>query len=254
MDLYLTDKVIIITGASKGIGLATAKAFEAEGAKIVIIDIDRAGERQVNDNILFKYCDITNENDVKNAIDWVINTCGKIDVLVNNAAVFHFAPAETTTDEMLNAMLSVNIKSYFFMAKYTLPHLRKTTHPVIVNLSSGVAFQYQAGMAAYSTTKTAILGFTRSLAVDYAPWLRAVSVCPGATLTPSLQRDIDARLGAEKDKFVKATESISLLNRLGKSEEVADFITFIASPRAGFCTGHAFRIDGGVGIRIDGDK
>lgn len=254
MDLLLKNKVVIITGASKGIGLATAKAFEAEGANVIILDVDKAGEYEVTKLISYKQCDITNEIEAKNAVEWVVDKFGKLDILVNNAAVFHFSPVETTTDEMLNAILSVNIKSYFYMSKYALKHLKNTSHPVIVNLSSGVAFQYQAGMAAYSTTKTAILGFTRSLAVDYAPWLRAVSVCPGATLTPSLQRDIDARSGLEKEKFVKSTESISLLNRLGKSEEVADFITFIASPKAGFCTGHAFRIDGGVGIRIDGDK
>jgi NAD(P)-dependent dehydrogenase (short-subunit alcohol dehydrogenase family) len=253
MDLLLKDKVVVITGAAKGIGLATVKSFLQEKANVIALDI-QFNNLPISENHHHFQVDLKNEEKIKETLHQIALKFNKIDVLVNNAAIFHFADTENSTSTMLDEIYEVNIKSYFLMAKYAIPLLKKSENPVIVNLSSGVAFQYQKGMAAYSMSKTAILGFTRALAVDYAPWLRAVTVCPGATLTPSLQRDINQKQGKEREKFIKATQSISLLNRIGTSNEVADFIAFISSKRASYCTGHAFRIDGGVGIKIEGDK
>jgi NAD(P)-dependent dehydrogenase (short-subunit alcohol dehydrogenase family) len=257
MNLQLTNKIVVITGGAKGIGFATVQSFFQEGATVFILDIDPIGAESAEEfpeRVIFIKCDLSSEPAVKRAFETIEELYGKIDILVNNAAAFKFAPVLETTNEMLDLLFSVNLKSYFFCAKHAIPLLKNSANAVIVNLSSGVAFQYQANMAAYATTKTAILGLTRSLSVDYAPWLRSVAVCPGATLTPSLQIDIDAREGAEKQKFIKDTESINVLNRLGKAEEIADFIVFISSPKAAYCNGHAYRVDGGIGIKIEGAK
>ena len=258
MNLLLNNSIVVVTGGAKGIGLATVHSFYQEGAIVYMLDIDKkagiVAASNYSERVHFIHCDLTNEAEVKTAFETIEKAQHKLDILVNNSAIFKFASVLNTTESMLDALFAVNIKSYYFCAKYAIPILQKSNDAVIVNLSSGVAFQYQPNMSAYAMTKTAILGFTRSLAVDYGPWLRAVTICPGATLTPSLQVDIDKREGIEKEKFINDTASISILNRLGKAEEIADFIVYISSPKASFCNGHEYRVDGGVGIKMEGAK
>jgi NAD(P)-dependent dehydrogenase (short-subunit alcohol dehydrogenase family) len=122
--------------------------------------------------------------------------------------------------------------------------------PVIVNVASVKSFVCQDKEAAYVASKSAILGLTQSIASDYSPGLRCVAVCPGAVKTPLLMNEIDK--SADRQKIIKETEDIHLLQRIAEPEEIASFILFMASDKAGFATGHAYRVDGGIGVRIPG--
>lgn len=125
--------------------------------------------------------------------------------------------------------------------------------PVIVNVSSVQGFVCQKEVLAYATSKAAIAGFTRSIAIDYAPVIRCVAVSPGAVNTPMLQADIDKLPGKDlKEAALKETQGIHLLNRIASPEEIANFILFLSSEKASFATGQTYRVDGGIGVKIEG--
>jgi len=250
-----TDKHIIVTGGVKGIGLAAVEIFVREGAKVSIFDIDQTGETleaESKGKIKFFNCNVADASAMKASVEKAIKNFGEVDILVNNAGINRYATVTQTTEEDWDLTMNVNLKSAFLAAKYAIPSMQKKGAGVVVNVSSVQAFVSQSQVAAYTTSKTAMLGLTRSIAVDYGPEIRCVAVCPGTINTPMLQNAIQKSPNPEE--VFRECEEMHLLKKVGDPKEVGEFIAFLASSKASFMTGQAYRIDGGLGVSIGGSK
>jgi NAD(P)-dependent dehydrogenase (short-subunit alcohol dehydrogenase family) len=249
------NKVVVITGGAKGIGGSSSKVFHDEGANVCILDIDEKGKeyaKELGGNNLFIQCDVSKEDQVKKAFTEIVEKMGDIYVLVNNAGIQTYGTVTETTEEEWDRVININVKGPFLCSKYALPSMMKKDKGCVVNVSSVQAFITQNNVAGYTTSKTAMIGLTRSIAVDYAPNIRCVAVCPGTTDTPMLKESF--ALSPDPDEVYQECVDMHLTKRIGTSEEVAEFIAYLASYKASFITGQAYRIDGGLGITIGGSK
>lgn len=218
----------------------------------MILDINAEGApiaASIGDAVKFISCDISEKENVKNAFGQIAREHGNVDILVNNAGIQSYGNVTETSEESWDRTMNVNVKGAFLCAKYCIPLMQKRG-PVIINIASVKSYVVQDREAAYVTSKTALIGLTRSIAADYGPGIRCVAVCPGAVRTPLLTDELDKL--ENKDQVTKDTENIALLKRIAEPEEIASFILFLASEHAAFATGHAFRVDGGIGVRIEG--
>ncbi|QEC66665.1 glucose 1-dehydrogenase [Panacibacter ginsenosidivorans] len=248
----MKNKTVIITGASKGIGLACATLFYEQGANVALLDIspDKSG---INDERWFyTACDVSKNNEVQHAIQNTHQKFGRIDFLINNAGIQRYGNVTDTAEDEWDLVMNVNLKSQYLCAKHAIPFMQQQGSGVVINVSSVQAFVSQQNVAAYTTAKTALLGLTRSIAVDYAPNIRCVAVCPGTIDTPMLRDSI--ALSPDPAAVMQECIDMHPVHRIGKPEEVAELIYFLCSDKASFITGQAFRIDGGLGITIAGSK
>jgi len=246
---------VVVTGGAKGIGGACVKAFMEEGAKVCILDIDQAGQEfadTLGDDTFFIHCDVSKENEVKTAFRKIEKKFGAVEVLVNNAGIQRYSTVTETTEEEWDLIMNVNLKSAFLCSKYAIPMMLKKKKGCVINVASVQSFISQKNVAPYTTSKTALLGLTRSIAVDYAPNIRSVAVCPGTVDTPMLRNSIQE--SPNPDEVLEECNEMHLVKRICSSEEVGELITYLASDKAGFITGQAIRIDGGLGITIGGSK
>ena len=235
----LKDKVAIITGGAAGIGRATAELFAEEGAKVVVADV-----LTPESETLFVKTDISNEDECRHVCDEAVRAFGRLDILVNNAAVFVLKGVEATVDDWQRS-LSVNLVGTALMSKYACAHMKQSGGGAIVNLGSISSFVAQPSFVTYSATKAAILQMTRNLALDLAPFnIRVNCVCPGTILTRATEEHM-ARVGMSKEDFIAAEAPKHLLNRVGYPREVAYPILFLASDEASFITGTHLMVDGG---------
>lgn len=249
------NKHIVITGGVKGIGFATVEILLNQGGKISILDIDKAGyeiKKKLDGTVKFYECNIGKSSEIKAGIDAAIEHFGDIDILINVAGILKYASVTETSEELWDLIMDVNLKGAFLTSKYSIPSMKKKGKGVIVNVSSVQAFITQSQVAAYTTSKTALLGLTRSIAVDYGPKIRCVAVCPGTINTPMLQDAI--KESPDPDAVFRECEEMHLVKKVGDPKEVGEFIAFLASDKASFMTGQAFRIDGGLGVEIGGSK
>jgi NAD(P)-dependent dehydrogenase (short-subunit alcohol dehydrogenase family) len=253
--MRLTDQAAIVTGAGSGIGQATAVRFAEEGAKVVVVDIDRAaGEKTVSlikkngGEGLVLNADVSKENDAKQIADQAASAFGKIDVLVNNAAVFIFKGLDATVDEWQRS-LSVNVLGTALCSKYAVENMKQHGKGAIVNLGSISAVTAQPEFTVYSATKAAIIQMTRNMALDFAPFnIRVNCVCPGAVLTPALNLYASQK-GMTMEQVLADWAPAHLLNRLAQPREIANAILFLASEEASFITGASLMVDGGFTVR-----
>jgi NAD(P)-dependent dehydrogenase (short-subunit alcohol dehydrogenase family) len=254
--MEMQGKSVVVTGGGKGIGESTAHAFWREGAQVAVLDVDKdAGERVVQgagDRGLFVACDVSKQAAVAAAFEQIERAFGGVDMLINNAGINHYSTVTDTTEEVWDRILNVNLKSAFLCSKAAIPMMQRRGGGVIVNVSSVQAFMSQKNVAPYTTSKTALLGLTRSIAVDYGPQIRCVAVCPGAIDTPMLRAAIQE--SPDPEAVYRECEEMHVLQRCGRPEEVAELILFICSDRAAFITGQPIRCDGGLGITIAGSK
>lgn len=256
MNLNYSGKTIVVTGGASGIGAATARLFYDEGATVVLLDIDGRGQALADSfggRGRFMRCDVGNGTAVQQTFAALEYHYPTLDGLVNNAGIQTHGSVTGTTEDDWNRTLTVNLTSAFLCSKYAMPALLRADKPVIINVSSIQALVCEAGVAAYASSKAALLGLTRSIAVDYAPRLRCVAVCPGAVDTPMLRADRtrpDLDAATDPVAIVGETQAIHLLNRIAEPDEIARFIVFLASEQAGFATGQYFRVDGGIGVKI----
>ena len=208
---------------------------------------------QINDNSWLNiHCDVSSETAVKEAFEKVNQHFGSIDFLVNNAGIQRYGSVTETSVDEWDLVMNVNLKSLFLCSKYAIPSMLENKKGVVINIASVQAFLSQQKVAAYTTAKSAILGLTRSIAVDYAPHIRCVAVCPGTIDTPML-RDAIA-LSPDPDAVMQECIDMHLTKRIGTAEEVAELVMFLCDDKASFITGQAIRIDGGLGITIQGSK
>lgn len=244
-------QTIVITGAAKGIGLATAQVFHREGFQVVLLDIHRP-QIDITDHWHYIPCDVSNEAAVQQSFELIAKKYSSVFCLVNNAGIQRYGTITETTSAVWDEVMNINLRSYFLCAKYAIPLLQQAGKASIINVASVQSFVSQQQVAAYTTAKTAILGLTRSIAVDYAPNIRCVAVCPGTIDTPML-RDAIA-LSPDPDAVMQECIDMHLPGRIGTPEEVGELILYLSSDKAGFINGTAIRIDGGLGITIGGSK
>jgi NAD(P)-dependent dehydrogenase (short-subunit alcohol dehydrogenase family) len=250
------NKTVIVTGGAKGIGAGCASVFYRDGANVSIIDVDEDSGREFADSLgdraLFVKCDISKECQVKDAVKRTIGEFGSVDFLVNNAGIMNYAKVTTTTEDMWDSIMDVNVKGAFLCAKHSIPHMLEQKAGVVVNMSSTQAFHAQTNNATYVTSKSALLGLTRSIAVDYAPHIRSVAICPGGVDTP-LNREAFNQ-SPDPEKVRQETIDLHLVERMASQDEIGEMVAYVCSEKGSFINGHPIRIDGGIGIKLAGSK
>ena len=243
----------IITGGAKGIGKACAEVFAREGHDIAILDIDPIAEKVATRlDGLFVQCDVSQEDQVAAAIQQIVSDWGRLDVLVNNAGIQRYGTVTESTAEEWDLVMAVNLKSAFLCAKHVIPVMQQNGSGVVINVASVQAFVSQNNVAAYTTAKTAMLGLTRSIAVDYAPEIRCMAVCPGTIDTPMVRDSFD--LSPDPEAVYQECINMHPLKKIGQPIDVAEIVYFLSTDKAQFFTGQAVRVDGGLGITIAGSQ
>ena len=239
-----------MTGAASGIGRASAARLGREGAHVFACDLDEGGlatlasEGEAEgfrlDTHVFDVCD---PNACRDAVARAVKGCGRLDVLCNIAGISHLDKFERYTDEIWNRIIATNLSSVFFLSQAAMPHLIETKGN-IVNMASTAGIQGQAYNAVYCAAKHGVVAITRSNAQEFArQGVRVNAVCPGGVLTPLL-RETSMPEGAEPDIFGRMMPLLSL----GKPEEIAGAVAYLASDDARYITGHTLVLDGGQTI------
>ncbi|RVU02044.1 SDR family oxidoreductase [Mucilaginibacter limnophilus] len=247
-----TNKTVVVTGAGKGIGAACAKLFFDAGANVALLN-KGADETGINDHRWFaQQCDVSVEAQVKASAERIKERFGTVQYLINNAGIQRYGTVTETGSDEWDEVMNVNLKSIFLCAKYFIPYMQEAGKGVVVNVASVQSFVSQRNVAAYTTAKTAILGLTRSIAIDYAPTVRCVAVCPGTIDTPMLRDAI--QLSPDPEEVLQECIDMHPIGRIGTAGEVAEVIKFMCDDAAGFITGQYIRVDGGLGITINGSK
>lgn len=239
-------KVVVVTGAASGIGAASARRFAAEGARLVLADINEERgavlEREIGPGAsVFVMADVAKIEQVEAVIEAAVRRFGRLDVLFNNAGVGAYGKLPDLDPIVWHRIVDIDLHSVFYGCRAAIPHLRRSGGGAIVNTASisGVCGDY--GLAAYNAAKGAVVNFTRSIAIDHAREnIRANAVCPGpidtALTAPLLAHPT---IAAEYERLIP-------MGRVGRAEEVAAAVAFLASDEASYITGAAIVVDGGV--------
>ena len=248
----LENKVAVVTGGAKGIGAATAARLQEEGAFVAILDVDPAGATLIEgrERMLYLACDVADGVAVRAAVQQIVKAQGEIEILVNNAGIQHYGTVVSTSEAEWDRVLSINLKSAFLCAKYVIPSMQRLGKGTVVNVASVQSYHSQQNVAPYTTSKSAMLGLTRSIAVDFAPDIRCVAVCPGTVDTPMVRWT--AEQTGNPEALYEEVAAMHLTHRIAKPEEIAGLIAYLCSDEASFITGQALRIDGGLGVLLGG--
>ncbi|MDK2863922.1 MAG: meso-butanediol dehydrogenase / (S,S)-butanediol dehydrogenase / diacetyl reductase [Thermotogota bacterium] len=252
------NQVVMITGAGGGIGRATAENFAKEGAILALTDVDERGLEDLvsslkrQETLVTSYrMDVTKEEEIKQVVGAILKDFGKIDILVNNAGVSTMNWFWELTEEEWDFNMNVNAKGVWLVTKHVAPHMIQRKKGKIVNIASMAAKIGAPLLAHYSASKFAVVGFTQAAAKELAPYgINVNAVCPGFVKTPMQDREVvwEAKLRNIDDpeevrnKYIAQTP----LGRLCYPEDVARVVLFLASEDAGFMTGQAINVTGGV--------
>ncbi|MGA8152124.1 MAG: SDR family oxidoreductase [Terriglobales bacterium] len=248
------ERVAVVTGTT-GIGRAIAMRFAEGGARVVACGIETAGNAELSSaaaklglTLQVESCDVTNLEAVRSVITKTVAEFGGLDIIVNAAGIHPFGTVLETDFATWNRCMMVNVGSIYLLTHLGIPEMKKRGGGSIINVASVQGYACQRGVAAYATSKGAIHSLTRALALDHAPdKIRVNSISPGSIRTPMLARsaanfspdlpveEVFARFGASHP-----------LGRIGRPEEVAELAAFLASDKAGFCTGGDYLVDGGL--------
>ena len=251
----LADKICVITGGGSGIGQATALCFAAEGAKVVVADINPNAASETSRLIekngaaaLAVTVDVTQAASVQKMLHKAVEIFGRIDVLVNNAGFGLAATVEETDEADWDRLMAVNLKGVFLGCKYVVPIMRRQGGGVIVNTASVLALVGVQDRAAYCATKGGVAALTRAVALDHVrDGIRVNCVAPGSVETP-YWTDIFAKSN-DVAALRKNLEQRHPMERLARPEEIAKAILFLASDESSFCTGSTLVVDGGWAAR-----
>jgi NAD(P)-dependent dehydrogenase (short-subunit alcohol dehydrogenase family) len=245
----LTGKRIVITGAVANIGKEAVRAFVAEGARVVLADINveagAAVAAEFGTVVTFIRVDVTREESVAGLIESGVAWLGGLDVLCQNAGLQHSGPIESFDAARWDALFAVNSRAHFFGAKHAIPHLRRSGRGSIINTSSLAGKRGGPGLAAYSASKGAVIAFTTALALELAPDnIRVNAICPGWVDTPFNDPAIDF-MGGRDAQRAKVKANVPL-GRQASSSEIAPMFVYLASDESSYMTAQAVEIDGGV--------
>ncbi|EIF15118.1 MULTISPECIES: dihydroanticapsin 7-dehydrogenase [Bacillus] len=249
--MNLTDKTVLITGGASGIGYAAVQAFLNQQANVVVADIDEAqGEAMIrkenNDRLHFVRTDITDEPACQNAIRSAADKFGGLDVLINNAGIEIVAPIHEMELSDWDKVLNVNLTGMFLMSKHALKYMLKSGKGNIINTCSVGGVVAWPDIPAYNASKGGVLQLTRSMAVDYAKHnIRVNCVCPGIIDTPLNEKSFLENNEGTLEEIKKEKAKVNPLLRLGKPEEIANVMLFLASDLSSYMTGSAITADGG---------
>jgi len=236
------DKVVVVTGAARGIGRATAVEFASAGATVVGADLDSEALGEVGELALRLGGDVGDADDAHQIIDGTLAAFGRLDALVNNAGTWLLKPTAQITPEEWDDQLSTNLRSFFLLIRRAYPALAETGGNV-VNVASMAAMRFTTPHVAYASAKAGVIAMTRDLAAEYAPEVRVNAVAPGPIDTMGLTA---AMTPAEKADFGRRYP----LGRMGEPEDVAHAIVFLASPQAAYITGATLPVTGGTELGV----
>ncbi|MDO8556334.1 MAG: SDR family NAD(P)-dependent oxidoreductase [Nanoarchaeota archaeon] len=228
--MKLLNKTVLVTGGSKGIGKAIAQRFIKEGAKVIVFDLEKPDYK-----VDCFQVDISKEEQIAKAFHQI----KQLDILVNNAGVYFQSLVEKTTKEQLDKVTDVNFKGTYLMCRSAIPLIKKSKGNII-NISSGLGIVPEPASPAYCATKAAIIMLTKCMAQEYAKeGIRVNVILPGPIDTPLLRNAFSSK--NELDEYVR----INPMKRIGKPEEVANVVLFLASDDASYVTGGLYSVDGG---------
>ncbi|MFV9453433.1 glucose 1-dehydrogenase [Rhodococcus sp. NM-2] len=243
----LSGQVAIVTGASRGMGAAHARAFAAEGAQVLLTDVLAAEGAALADelgsNARFAAHDVTRADDWDRVIALAEESFGPVSILVNNAGVGVYSPIEVMTEDEYRRVIDVNQVSTFLGMKAVAGSMGRAGRGSIINISSVAGFIGEAGTVAYAASKFAVRGMTKVAAKELGPQgIRVNSVHPGVIESPMALENDDPQALAAAKAYAAATP----LGRMGRPQEVSNLVVFLASEESSFATGAAFVIDGGT--------
>jgi NAD(P)-dependent dehydrogenase (short-subunit alcohol dehydrogenase family) len=256
--MELEGKVALVTGAAKGIGRAAVEVMLREGARVLLLDCDsQAGEAALaslsaaSGRAAFLTADISKPDHARAAVDRAVALFARLDILVNNAGIQCYGDAVEISEELWDRTLDVNLKGGWLMTKFSVPAMLASGGGSIVNVASVQGLVAQRGACAYGTSKHAMIGLTRTCAVDFASrGIRVNCVCPGSIDTPMLQSTIQR--AADPAALRRILDRLHPIGRIGRPAEVAEVICFLASDRASFMTGSIVVVDGGLIVPVSG--
>jgi 3-oxoacyl-[acyl-carrier protein] reductase len=249
MIAELKDKVVIVTGGAHGIGKAYCNGFANAGAHVVIADIDKLGAEAVANEIgtpaLALHVDVSNEAATIKMAAQAFDRFGRIDILINNAAIFSVVPMnrgriETIDPDEWDKLMAVNLRGLFFCCRAVLPAMRKQQSGKIINIASGTVFAGAPGRIHYVTSKAATIGFTRTLAREVGgDNINVNCLAPGNTLSEENPTE-------QMIKFRESSVGLRSLKRIQMPQDVVGAMLFLASPLSDFMTGQTVNVDGGI--------
>jgi NAD(P)-dependent dehydrogenase (short-subunit alcohol dehydrogenase family) len=250
--MRLENKVAIVTGAGRGIGQAIATLFAEEGAKALVVDWNRetgaataAAIQAAGHTARFYYADVSQAGDVEAMVRAAVSEWGRLDILVNNAAIQVVARLVETTEEDWDRLHSVNLKGVFLGCKYAIPEMLRAGGGAIVNIASVLGLVGDPELAAYCAAKGGVITLTKAAALTYGPQgIRVNAICPGDVDTPMAREYFEA--APDPAALRREIDSKYALRRIASPREIAEAALFLASDASSFMTGAALVVDGGL--------
>ena len=242
----LREKVVLVTGAGRGMGRAIAERLAAEGARVAVTDVDRESALSTAaalDGAAGFRLDITDAGEVVARVEEIVAALGPIDALVNNAGWDRLAPFLDTDEDLWERLIDINLRGPIRMTKAVLPQMVERQSGRIVNISSDAGRVGSTGEAVYSACKAGIIGFGKTVAREMARHgITVNAICPGPTATPLLE----SMVGEGNDKLIDSLKRGIPMRRLGEPDDIAGAVAFIVSDDAGFVTGQTLSVSGGL--------
>lgn len=252
MNITFTDKVVLITGAGSGFGRLAAQEFLATGAKLILSDVNITGLDETmallgetDGQVLSQFCDVSKEEDVQEMINFGIDQFGVIDIAINNAGIAHDLTRMTDTSvDVFDKVMAINVRGVFMCMQHEINQMTKQGHGIILNVASVAGLIGAPFGAAYSASKHAVIGLTKSAALEFSRKnIRINAICPAYCYTPMFEEAIE---GGNRDRREQGMAEIIPMGRIGTAQEIVDGMMWLCAEQNSFTTGQALAFDGGL--------